>query len=79
MAIVYDWASLPVGAKIVDVGAGLGVVSLELATVRPDITYVLEDRVSVVSDAQKASSLQLQSFTSAQTCHVSIGRPPPLA
>ncbi|KAI0085840.1 S-adenosyl-L-methionine-dependent methyltransferase [Irpex rosettiformis] len=49
----YDWNSMPESGTIVDVGSGLGHVSLEIASVRPDLTFILEDRPSVLEDARK--------------------------
>ncbi|KAI0821463.1 S-adenosyl-L-methionine-dependent methyltransferase [Irpex lacteus] len=50
---LYDWKALPEQAIIVDVGSGLGHVSLDIAAIRPDITFVLEDRPSVVAQAKE--------------------------
>ena len=50
---VYDWTSLPRGTVFADMGSGIGNVSLEIAKVRPDFTFVLEDRPAVVENAQK--------------------------
>ena len=50
---VYDWTSLPSGTVFADMGSGIGNVSLEIAKVRPDFTFVLEDRPAVVENAQK--------------------------
>ena len=52
---MYDWQSLPKQAAIVDVGSGLGHVSLDIAGVRPDLTFILEDRSSVMVHAKEAS------------------------
>ncbi|KAI0087145.1 O-methyltransferase [Irpex rosettiformis] len=50
---LYDWKKLPEHATIVDVGSGLGHVSLDIAGVRPDLTFILEDRSSVISHAKE--------------------------
>ena len=49
---VYDWTLLPRGATVVDVGCGLGHVSLQIHGVRPDLVFVLEDRPSVIADTE---------------------------
>ncbi|KAI0087146.1 O-methyltransferase [Irpex rosettiformis] len=50
---LYDWDALPERATIVDVGSGLGHVSLEIAAARPDFRFILEDRPSVVAHAKE--------------------------
>ncbi|KAI0821462.1 O-methyltransferase [Irpex lacteus] len=50
---LYDWLALPEQATVVDVGSGLGHVSLEIAAVRLDIKFILEDRLSVVAHAKE--------------------------
>ena len=61
MIIVYDWLALPERATLVDVGAGLGHASLDIAQARPDFTFILEDRPSVVAHAKEV--LQYESVT----------------
>lgn len=48
----FDWSSVPQGGLVVDVGCGLGHVSLEIAKVRPDLHIVLEDRPEVIQEAK---------------------------
>ncbi|KAI5116033.1 hypothetical protein M0805_002088 [Coniferiporia weirii] len=49
----YDWASVPKGGLIVDVGGGLGHVSLEVAKAHPDLQVVVEDRSLVLEQAKQ--------------------------
>ncbi|KAI0085832.1 S-adenosyl-L-methionine-dependent methyltransferase [Irpex rosettiformis] len=49
----YDWKSLPEYGLVVDIGSGLGHVSLDIASVRPDLNFVLEDREVVLQDAKE--------------------------
>ena len=53
--IVFDWNSVPQGGLLVDVGVGLGNVSIEVAKVRPDMQFVVEDRPQVVERAKAVS------------------------
>ena len=54
--IGFDWASVQHGGLVVDVGCGLGHVSLEIAKVRPDLHIVLEDRSTVINEAKNVCS-----------------------
>ncbi|KAI0825595.1 S-adenosyl-L-methionine-dependent methyltransferase [Irpex lacteus] len=49
----YDWKSVPERGVVVDVGCGLGHVSLEIASVRPELRFILEDRAVVLQDTDK--------------------------
>lgn len=51
----FDWPSVPHEGLVVDVGCGLGHVSLEIAKFRPDIRIVLEDCDVVMSEAKIVS------------------------
>ena len=57
--IGFDWASVRHGGLVVDVGCGLGHVSLEIAKVRPDLHIVLEDRSTVINEAKNVCALLL--------------------
>ena len=46
----FSWESLPEGSLVVDVGGGVGAQSLVLATHRPQLRLVVQDRESVMSD-----------------------------
>ena len=48
----YDWQSFPSGTVFADVGAGIGNFSLEIAKIRPDFTFILEDRPPVMEKAK---------------------------
>lgn len=49
----YDWAGLPEGSLVVDVGGGLGGVTMPLARNFPGLRYVIQDRPPVVADGEK--------------------------
>ncbi|EJD00229.1 S-adenosyl-L-methionine-dependent methyltransferase [Fomitiporia mediterranea MF3/22] len=49
----FDWATLPEDGIVVDVGGGLGHVSLEIAKAHPRLRIVLEDRPLVVEEAKR--------------------------
>lgn len=55
--LAYDWKSVPERGVIVDVGCGLGHVSLDIASVRPDLTFILEDRAVVLQDTEKVCNI----------------------
>ncbi|TCD60068.1 hypothetical protein EIP91_010786 [Steccherinum ochraceum] len=63
----FDWASLPKGALVVDVGAGRGHVSLEVARAFPDLQVAVEDRSVVIADAK-------QYWTDCLPSHVKEGK-----
>lgn len=58
----FDWSSVPSGGILVDVGGGLGHISMEVAKIRPDIHVVLEDRPPVVDRAKIVCSCHFRSF-----------------
>lgn len=49
----FDWYSLPRGSLVVDVGAGIGAVTLSLARNLPQLGFVVQDRPSVIADAEQ--------------------------
>ncbi|KAG6916948.1 hypothetical protein DXG01_004497 [Tephrocybe rancida] len=49
----YDWAKLPAGSVVVDVGGGVGSESLPLAREFPALHLVVQDLHSVIEDAKK--------------------------
>ena len=53
LCIVYDWRSVPERGLVFDIGIGFGHVSVEIASVRPDLEFVLEDRAIVLQDAKE--------------------------
>lgn len=52
LASYFDWASLPDGSTVVDVGGALGHVSLHLARKFPHLSFVVEDMHEVVEGAE---------------------------
>lgn len=52
LRLAFEWSSVPQGGLIVDVGSGLGHVSLQVAKTRPDLHITLEDRARVITEAK---------------------------
>ncbi|KLO12995.1 S-adenosyl-L-methionine-dependent methyltransferase [Schizopora paradoxa] len=52
----FDWESIANGGHVVDVGGGVGAVSLRVAEAYPEINIVIQDRQGVVDDALKRCS-----------------------
>ncbi|KAJ0162813.1 6-hydroxytryprostatin B O-methyltransferase [Colletotrichum tanaceti] len=50
----FDWASLPPGAKVVDVGGSHGQLAVEVASGFPHLQFVVQDLPETVEAAQKA-------------------------
>jgi ubiquinone/menaquinone biosynthesis C-methylase UbiE len=51
-----DWASLPPGSTIVDVGGGIGSTSMQLAQAFGHLRFVVQDRAVVVDMGIKVRS-----------------------
>ncbi|KAH9024032.1 O-methyltransferase [Lactarius deliciosus] len=49
----YAWEKLPPGSLVVDVGGGVGSQTLTLARRHPGLRYVVQDRETVVGDANE--------------------------
>ena len=49
--MAFDWGSLKPGSLIVDVGGGLGHVSMVIGQEYPDLKFAVEDRTATVQDA----------------------------
>lgn len=47
-----DWKSLPEGAKVVDVGGGVGTSSLQIARAFPQVKTIVQDFPEVVAQAK---------------------------
>ncbi|KDQ29760.1 hypothetical protein PLEOSDRAFT_27563 [Pleurotus ostreatus PC15] len=52
-ASVFDWNALPAGSTIVDVGASLGVVTMEIARAAPQHKYIMHDLEGAVKEARR--------------------------
>jgi len=49
----FDWSDIPIGGTVVDVGGGIGTVSMALTKMQPQLKLVVQDRASVVVDGPK--------------------------
>ena len=49
----YDWSSLHKESPVVDVGGGIGTVSMTLAKMHPQLKIIVQDREQVVKDGPK--------------------------
>lgn len=49
----FNWASLPDGATVVDVGGGIGSIAAKIAGAHPKLRFVVQDRPSVVEEGKK--------------------------
>ncbi|TCD69561.1 hypothetical protein EIP91_007185 [Steccherinum ochraceum] len=65
----FDWGSLPKGALVIDVGAGRGHVSLEIARAFPDLQIAIEDRSVTIADAKEYWTDCLPSHVKAGKVH----------
>ncbi|KAH8111778.1 S-adenosyl-L-methionine-dependent methyltransferase [Phellopilus nigrolimitatus] len=65
----YDWETLPKGGVIVDVGGGLGHVSLEVAKSYPDVQIAIEDRPLILDQAKQYWKENLPSHVSEGKVH----------
>lgn len=61
MSIAFDWQALPQDAVVVDVGGGVGFVSMALAKTHSHLKIVIQDRPPVVEEGKKVS-LAILSF-----------------
>ena len=50
----FDWASLPIGAKVVDIGGSHGQLAVQVAREFPHLNFVVQDLPETVATAQKA-------------------------
>lgn len=62
----FPWDELPKDSVVVDIGGGIGSVSVVLAQAYPHLKFVVEDRAPVVAIAREVSgSLQVRRSRSA--------------
>ena len=54
--VAYDWASLPEGSYFVDVGGGMGGVTMGLLKAFPNLKGVVQDLSDAVSNGRKVST-----------------------
>ncbi|KAG7090565.1 hypothetical protein E1B28_009673 [Marasmius oreades] len=48
----YNWASLPAGSRVVDVGGGIGNVTYSIASKFEGLKFVVQDRPATIEDAK---------------------------
>jgi len=65
----FDWNTIPDGHLLVDVGGGLGHVSLEVGKVHPNVHVVIEDREIVLTKAKLFWEENLPSYVSEEKVH----------
>jgi ubiquinone/menaquinone biosynthesis C-methylase UbiE len=49
----FKWGSLAPGSVIVDVGGGLGHITMKLAQSYPDFNYIVQDRQSILEQGRE--------------------------
>ncbi|KAJ7270666.1 O-methyltransferase [Mycena haematopus] len=49
----FDWSSLPDDTLIVDVGAGIGSISVGIARANPGLRFVVQDKAAVIREAKE--------------------------
>ena len=54
--IGFPWDSLRDGAKVVDVGGGVGSACMMVATKHPKLNFVIQDRPNVINQAKPVRS-----------------------
>ena len=60
---VFDWASLKPGSLVVDIGGGLGHVSMDIARACPALQVVVFDTPGTTKDAIQVGFLSFFRFT----------------
>lgn len=53
--IGFDWAALPKGSIVVDVGGGVGNLTMALAKVHKNLRFVVQDRPATVKEGELVS------------------------
>lgn len=49
----FRWGDLPPKSVVVDVGGGLGHVTMRIAREYPDLRYIVQDRVAIIEQAEE--------------------------
>ena len=53
----FEWAQLPAKSVIVDVGGGIGTVTMDLAVQHGRLRYVVQDLPGVIAQAEQVSTM----------------------
>lgn len=67
-AIGFDWRSLPQGSLVVDVGGGVGNLTMSLAKVYKHLRYVVQDRPGTAKEGEAVGT----SFISMLLCRTDL-------
>ena len=51
----FEWAPLPAGSTVVDVGGGLGTMTMALADTYTHLQYTIQDLPGVIAQAREVS------------------------
>lgn len=51
----FDWAALPKGSIVVDVGGGVGNLTMALAKVHKHLRFIVQDRPATVKEGEMVS------------------------
>ncbi|GJE88172.1 hypothetical protein PsYK624_042550 [Phanerochaete sordida] len=58
----FAWGALPAGARVVDVGGGVGNLTMALAREHPHLRYVVQDRHAVAQEAEQLWQARMPGF-----------------
>ena len=58
----FEWASLPAGSLVVDVGGGVGNLTMALAKVHEHLRYVIQDRAAVAKEGEQLWKANMPGF-----------------
>jgi len=56
---VYPWASLPAGARVVDVAGGVGQASMEIGRAHPHLHFIIQDLPGTIEVAKQVITLSI--------------------
>ncbi|EKM56162.1 uncharacterized protein PHACADRAFT_94727 [Phanerochaete carnosa HHB-10118-sp] len=58
----FEWASLPSGSLVIDVGGGVGSLTMSLAKAHKHLRYVVQDRHAVVQEGERLWKATMPGF-----------------